>query len=241
MIALQDVGVSYRRKGYLGFHGSRFWALQSISFDVRAGETLAIIGRNGAGKSTLLRLLAGIIRPDRGTLWQADVRCGLLSLQVGFLPHLTGRENAILSGILLGMTARDVQKRMDAIVDFAELHDFIDEPVATYSAGMRARLGFAVAFQVDPDVLLIDEVLGVGDADFVEKSSAALRQRLRAGKTAVLVTHQAPTARELCPRAVWIENGRTQAIGPTAQVLPAYEQFLRERHVKHIRALRGDT
>src|SRR5262249_15432514 len=143
-----------------------FWALHDVSFDLRHGETLGVIGRNGAGKSTLLRLLAGILAPDTGSIMRKTDKVSLLALQAGFIPALTRRENAVLSGILLGMERADIESRMDEIVRFAELEQFIDEPVRTYSSGMRARLGFTVAFQADPDVLLIDEVLGIGDASF---------------------------------------------------------------------------
>jgi homopolymeric O-antigen transport system ATP-binding protein len=227
IIELKNVGVRYRRKA--GFMRSNaFWALHDVSFDLKHGETLGVIGRNGAGKSTLLRLLAGILAPDTGTLVHNTDKVSLLALQAGFIPALTGRENAVLSGILLGMTRDEVEARMDDMVRFAELEQFIDEPVRTYSSGMRARLGFTVAFQADPDVLLIDEVLGVGDEGFKEKSSATMRQKIASDKTVVIVTHQADTVLELCERVVWVEKGVTVEIGDPAAVVGHYQQSIKQ-------------
>jgi lipopolysaccharide transport system ATP-binding protein len=226
IIELKNVGVRYRRKA--GFMRSNaFWALHDVSFDLRHGETLGVIGRNGAGKSTLLRLLAGILAPDTGSILRKTDRVSLLALQAGFIPALTGRENAVLSGILLGMSRAGVEARMDDMVRFAELEQFIDEPVRTYSSGMRARLGFTVAFQADPDVLLIDEVLGIGDASFKEKSSAAMREKIASDKTVVIVTHHPETILDLCDRVVWVEKGVTVEIGEPAGVAEHYQQSLR--------------
>ncbi|HEY4126605.1 MAG TPA: ABC transporter ATP-binding protein [Gammaproteobacteria bacterium] len=226
IIELKNVGVRYRRKA--GFMRSNaFWALHDVSFNLKHGETLGVIGRNGAGKSTLLRLLAGILAPDRGVVVSHTDRVSLLALQAGFIPALTGRENAVLSGILLGMKRADVEARMDEMVRFAELEQFIDEPVRTYSSGMRARLGFTVAFQADPDVLLVDEVLGTGDAGFKEKSSAAMREKIASDKTVVIVTHQAETVRELCDRVVWVEKGVTVEIGEPETVVEHYLESIK--------------
>jgi lipopolysaccharide transport system ATP-binding protein len=222
LVSLKNIGVSYRRR--VGFHlQPPFWALQDVSLEIYRGETLGVIGRNGGGKSTLLRLLAGIISPDRGSI-HLDTPChiSLLSLQVGFLPQLTGRENAVLSGMLLGVPRTTIEARMDKIIDFAELGDFFDQPIAVYSTGMRARLGFSVAFQADPDILLVDEVLGVGDAEFREKSASAMRQKIRSNRTVVLVSHDPRTIRNLCDRAVWIEKGCTRLEGDPDSVLAAY-------------------
>jgi lipopolysaccharide transport system ATP-binding protein len=227
IIELKNVGVRYRRKA--GFMRSNaFWALHDISFDLRHGETLGVIGRNGAGKSTLLRLLAGILAPDTGSVLHKTDRVSLLALQAGFIPALTGRENAVLSGILLGMGRAEVELRMDEMVRFAELEEFIDEPVRTYSSGMRARLGFTVAFQADPDVLLVDEVLGIGDAGFKEKSSTAMREKIASDKTVVIVTHQPDTVLELCDRVVWVEKGVTVEIGEPQSVVERYLQSLKQ-------------
>lgn len=222
ILALDRVGVYYQRRG-----GVRHWALEEISLSLHKGETLGVIGRNGAGKSTLLRLLAGIIRPDRGQYVSHGYQASLLSLQLGFVGHLSGRENIILSGLLLGMHLREIKERIDDVIAFAELEEFIDEPIETYSSGMKARLGFSAAFHVDPDILLIDEVLGVGDAEFVEKSKAVMQERIRSDKTVVLVSHNANVVGSLCDRAVWIDKGRSVAEGPTAEVLSEYQNSLR--------------
>ena len=227
VIELRNVGVCYTRKmGIL--RSTKFWALHDVSFDLYHGETLGVIGRNGAGKSTLLRLLAGIIAPDTGEVVRSVNRVSLLALQAGFIQHLTGRQNAILNGILLGLTRRQVEERMDDIVRFAELEDFIDEPLRTYSSGMRARLGFTVAFQADPDVLLVDEVLGTGDANFKEKSASAMREKIASDKTVVIVTHQPETILDLCDRMAWVNQGVTIEVGKPAIVLAHYHENLRQ-------------
>lgn len=227
-LTLKNVGAFYwRRTGYL--HKERFWALRDVSFDLHHGESLGVIGRNGAGKSTLLQLLAGILRPDQGTLINHGVRATLLSLQIGFVPYLSGRQNAILSGMLLGLAKQEVEEKMADIRAFSELGDFFDQPINAYSSGMKARLGFSVAFQLNPDVLLIDEVLGVGDAEFKAKSSQIMREKIRSDKTIVLVSHSPGTIRQLCDRAVWIDNGATRAEGETTEVLDRYEQFLKRK------------
>lgn len=225
VLTLEHVGMCYRRQR--GIFGDPFWALRDVSFTLYSGETLGIIGRNGVGKSTLLRLLAGIFRPDRGRLINHGVRVSLLSLQVGFVPHLTGRENAILSAMLMGLRRREIEARMDEIIDFAELDDFIDQPTATYSAGMNARLGFAVAMQIDPDVLLVDEVLGVGDEDFRQKSSAAMRARMQSGQTVVFVSHNLGMVRNLSDRVIWIEDGIVLEEGSSEKVLSDYQAHLK--------------
>lgn len=226
VLSLRNVGAYYwRRKSY--FKRDRFWALNNVSFDLYYGESLGVIGRNGAGKSTLLQLLAGIIQPDRGSLNNNGYQAALLSLQTGFVPYLTGRENAILSGMLLGMHRDKIEAKMSAIIEFSELEDFFDDPISSYSSGMKARLGFSVAFQLEPDILLIDEVLGVGDAEFREKSSSIMRQKIRSNMTIVLVSHSPGTIRQLCDRAVWIENGQTQLEGDTDSVIEKYQEFLK--------------
>jgi len=224
LLRVRDVALRYIVRGRIFTRGrSDRWALRGLSFDLHAGETLGVIGRNGAGKTTLLRLLAGILGPDRGVVERAPgVRASLLSLQVGFLPQLTGRENAILSGMLLGLRRAEVDERLASIVSFAELADVIDDPISSWSDGMRARLGFAVAYHADPDLLLLDEALGTGDADFHEKSAAAMRERIRSDRTCVLVSHDAASITELCDRCIWIEHGKLAAAGATEEVLAAY-------------------
>lgn len=225
VISLRNVAVHYwLKKGF--FKKERFAALKDISFDLFHGESLGIIGRNGAGKSTLLRLLGGLMRPDKGTLINNGYKTALLSLQVGFDPQLSGIYNAVLSGMLLGFRKEEVIGKLLDIIKFAELEAFIDQPVRTYSSGMKARLGFSTAFHLDPDVLLIDEVLAVGDSDFQKKSSEVMKEKIRSNKTVVLVSHSAGKLRELCNRAVWIEEGVTRAEGDTKSVIKEYEKFL---------------
>lgn len=230
LISLRNVGVCYWRGGHIGYRRSRsFWALHDVSFDLFHGEALGVIGRNGAGKSTLLRVLAGILRPDRGTITRFSPHiASLQSLQVGFTNHLSGRENAILSGMLLGLTYGDVLAVLDQIIDYAELDEFIDEPLAVYSSGMRARLGFSVAYFSDPDIILLDETLGAGDAEFRRKSDASMRERIRSERTVVLVSHSAATIREVCDRAVLIDAGVAIAEGATADVLARYDALAKQ-------------
>ena len=232
LIQVRDAGVCYRSaRGF--FKGSRsdFWAVRHVNFEVQRGEILGVIGRNGAGKSTLLRLIAGIIVADEGAV---DIRKGLkstlLSIGVGSHSSLSGRENAILNGMMLGATKEHMIRSLEKIREFSELGDFFDRPIYTYSSGMNARLGFATAMEADPDVMLIDEVLSVGDSGFAQKSAEALRERLRSGKTAILVSHDANTIRDLCRRAVWIEDGVSRAEGETHEVVRQYEEALHQAH-----------
>ncbi len=234
VLSLRHVGASYwLRKGF--FRRRRFWALKDVSFDLYPGESLGVLGRNGCGKSTLLKILAGITRPDKGLISGQPLSATLLALQLGFLTYLTGRENAMLSGMMLGLTRPRIAERIEAIAEFAELGDFFDEPIAEYSAGMRARLGFAVAFQLDPDILLIDEVLGVGDAQFRKKSTAVMTEKIRSDKTVVLVSHNPETLLELCDRAVWLEDGCTRAVGPAEEVILSYRDAFEPRARKRKR------
>lgn len=222
LLSLERIGVSYQqRSGFL--KRSSYWALQDISFSINKGETIGVIGRNGVGKTTLLRLLSNIISPDRGTVSRVEgLRTVLLSIQAGFIASLTGRQNAVISGITLGLSRRKMESCIEQVIEFAELHDFIDQPVAAYSAGMRARLGFAVAMNVDPDILLIDEAISVGDEAFRKKSAAVIRDRVEANETTVLVTHNAQMAKSLCTRLVWIEAGLIRMMGEPGEVLEHY-------------------
>lgn len=224
LIELDKVGIAFSAQRRVG--GGRFWALEEVSLTLRRGERLGVIGRNGAGKSTLLRVLAGILRPDRGTVTRKPVSVQLLALALGFVPYLTGRDNAVLSGLMLGLRRRDIRDRLEAIKDFSELGDFFDQPIATYSSGMVMRLGFSVAIQVNPDVLLIDEVLSVGDAEFKEKSGLALRERINDGRAVVLVSHDETQIASICDRVLWIEEGRSVMEGPRDDVFAAYNAAL---------------
>lgn len=226
IISLENVGYSYLcRNGLLRFR--RYEALTSINFSIHRGETLGVVGRNGVGKSTLLRLIAGIIKPDKGQIKRVpNLSVSLLTLQLGFSPELTGRDNAILGGMLFGHPRRQLVDRLEGIKEFSELKDWFDKPLKSYSSGMRARLGFAVAMEMSPDVLLVDEVLGVGDEAFRKKSTVAMKEKMKSGQTVIFVSHQAPTIRELCTSLVWIENGTTEMVGPTEHVLSCYQKKL---------------
>jgi ABC-type polysaccharide/polyol phosphate transport system ATPase subunit len=202
-----------------------FWALQGISFSVKEGEVLGVVGRNGSGKSTLLRVLAGVLQPDTGRLDIHGHVSALMSLGAGFQPELTGRENVLLNATFLGLPRRTVEARFDEIVAFAELEEFIDMPVRTYSSGMRARLGFAIASVVEPDILLLDEILGVGDAAFRQKSQERMKEMLLNARTIVVATHDASFAHQFCQQVLWLEKGRMAAFGAPTDVLPRYLDF----------------
>lgn len=224
VVALCTVGVRYRSRGRLLGRATEYWALSDVSFDVYPGETIGIVGRNGAGKTTLLKAIAGIIEPDRGSIRRADINLSMLSLQVGFLPQLSGRENAVLSGMLLGLDRTAAERGVGDIEAFADLGSHFNEPLATYSSGMRARLGFSCALYSAAEVLLIDEVLGVGDQEFRAKSNAAIKNLIQSNRTVLLASHNLLTIRELCDRVVWVENGTVRAVGATGEVLDQYVQ-----------------
>lgn len=200
-----------------------FEALKGVSFTIRDGEAVGIIGRNGSGKSTILKIIAGVYRPTAGTATVSGKVAALIELGAGFHPDLTGRENIVLNGLLLGLSKREIQQREQQIIDFAELGEFINSPVKQYSSGMYARLGFAIATEVNPDILLIDEILGVGDAPFQQKCTARIEDFRRCGKTIIFVSHNAASVRMICQRAILIHDGTVAADGPTDQVLSQYE------------------
>ncbi len=222
LITLENVGVAFNAS--LRLRDQRFWALEDVSFSLNRGQRLGVIGRNGAGKSTLLRTLAGIIEPDRGRISRKTVSCQLLSLSVGFMQHLSGRKNAILTGLMQGLRRREIIRRLPQIQEFSELGDFFEQPISSYSTGMLMRLGFSVAMQIEPEILLIDEVLAVGDAEFQEKSGAALRERIHGGTTVVFVSHGDAQIRQVCDSVLWIEHGRNVVQGAVEDVLRAYHE-----------------
>ncbi len=219
-IELQDVSLSFPQGRRLWRHG--FTALKRVSCRIEHGQRVGVVGCNGVGKSTLLQIMADVLAPDSGVVRRNHGSCQLLNLNLGFLPHLTGRENAIMSGLLQGYERADIEARLDAVRAFAELGTFFDVPYRTYSAGMRARLGFAAALQFEPDILLIDEILGVGDARFQEKSMQALRERIHSGITVVMVSHSEAFLRSVCTHAIWIEHGESRMSGPIDAVMAAY-------------------
>jgi ABC-type polysaccharide/polyol phosphate transport system ATPase subunit len=199
-------------------------ALKDVSFAVDRGEAFGVIGRNGSGKSTLLKLVSGILKPSRGRVAVAGRIAALIELGAGFHPEITGRENIYINGIMLGLTRREIDQRFDRIVEFSGIADFLDQPVKTYSSGMYVRLGFAVAVHVDPDVLLIDEVLAVGDEEFSARCIAKIQEMKYRGVTLLFVTHQLDQVRNLCDRALWLDHGLVEAIGDPHRVVDAYLQ-----------------
>lgn len=222
LIELESVGcMYYARSRRLRLR--KFEALKSVSFTLNQGETLGIVGKNGAGKSTLLRILCRILTPNTGRVrYREGLTVSLLTLHLGFCPELTGRDNAILGALYMGYSRKEAETRMGSIQDFAELGDWFDDPIRSYSTGMLARLGFAVAIEMQPDIILVDEVLGVGDLYFQEKSSAALHRKLSGGQTTVLVSHDEQTMRRLCTRLLWLDDGRIRSEGTADEVFEQY-------------------
>lgn len=201
-----------------------FYALRDITFFLDRGETLGLIGRNGSGKSTILKLIAGVMAPSEGEVRVAGRVSPLIELGAGFHPDLTGRENIYLNASILGMTSREIRAQFDAIVEFAELWEFIDTPVKRYSSGMYARLGFAVAVHSEPEVLLVDEALSVGDAFFEERCLEKMHEFQRRGTTIVVVSHSSELISNFCERAIWLEHGRVVAEGIARDVVRRYQQ-----------------
>jgi ABC-type polysaccharide/polyol phosphate transport system ATPase subunit len=235
-ILLEDVAVRYRapqeRVGTLKEYAIRrlqrqvrfadFYALDGVSLGVRQGEIFGVIGRNGAGKSTLLKVVSRVLVPTRGRVRLRGRVSPLLELGAGFHPELTGRENVFLNGTLLGHSTRELRERLESIMDFAELGGFIDAPLRTYSSGMAARLGFAVATAWQPEILLLDEVLAVGDEAFQRKCQARMQEYRASGTTTLLVSHNMETVLLLCDRAAWLDHGKMRSTGPAAQVVSDY-------------------
>ena len=233
-VVVRDVWKSFRlyheRNQYLKaaiLRGRRarydeFWALKGVSFEVPQGATFGVIGSNGSGKSTLLKCLTGILYPEKGSVEISGRVSALLELGAGFHPELSGRENVFLNGAILGLTKKEIERKFDDIVDFAGLHDFIDTPVKNYSSGMFVRLGFAVAAHVEPDVLLIDEVLSVGDESFQRRCAEKIDQFRRDGRTIVFVSHGLAQVAQLCETVAWIDKGNLQMVGKADDVIARY-------------------
>lgn len=202
---------------------TRFWALQGISFEIPEGETFGIIGRNGAGKSTLLGLIAQVIKPSRGTVTvNAKKTAPLLDLGVGFHTDLTGRENIVLNGMILGIKKREILSKLDAIIEFSGLRDFIDQPLRIYSSGMLARLGFSVAVHIEPDLLLVDEILAVGDIEFQKKCIDLMMEFKKKNVTILIVSHSMQDIERMCDRVAWIEDHRVAMISDAKSVISRY-------------------
>jgi ABC-type polysaccharide/polyol phosphate transport system ATPase subunit len=236
MITVSDIGIKFKLvKRYRArasdllitkSHSRRlssgeFWALRHVSFTLERGETAGIIGSNGSGKSTLLRVIAGIYQPDEGKIVVDGSVTTLFSLGAGFQSELSGRDNIYLNGIILGLTKITIDRKIDSIIDFAELGDFIDMPVKTYSSGMRSRLGFAIAVNIDKDIVLIDEIMSAGDAAFRQKANAEIN-RIIGEKTVIIVSHSMGTIERFCHKVIWLDKGVVAAIGPPREVTQLY-------------------
>ncbi len=204
-----------------------FRAVKNVSFKLNKGEILGIIGKNGSGKSTLLKAIAGIFTPDEGSVNLHDNSVALLAIGVGFIKELTGRENILLSGLLLGFTEAEIKGRMDEIIEFSELGEFIDKPVNTYSSGMYSKLSFAITAILETDIILIDEVLSVGDARFRKKSYAKMKELItQKDRTVVIVSHDSKTLLDLCDKLLWINDGEMMQFGDPKEILAAYESCI---------------
>jgi len=224
LLQFDHVGLAYKR--LLKPFAPKSWVLKDISFELYRGEVLGVIGKNGAGKSTLLKLLADIIAPDKGEVIRPkSLNAQMLSLNLGFNPNLSGYDNATMSLVGLGKSIREARECMPAIIEFSGIDELMEYPVKTLSAGEKARLGFSIAMQATPDILLLDEILGVGDKDFRKKSSDALKERVQSNQTAVLVSHQPSVLQQFCNRVLWIENGQVKMLSEAEKVLCAYEKY----------------
>jgi ABC-type polysaccharide/polyol phosphate transport system ATPase subunit len=232
----QTLRQSLTRRTKVEVADSHFWALRDVSFKVVHGESLGVIGPNGAGKSTLLQVLAGIIMPSAGIVEVNGHVSSLLSLGAGFDGDLSGRDNIRLAGAFMGLEHRVVEDRLPGMVEFADLGQFIDAPIKTYSSGMKARLGFAIATSVEPDILLLDEVLSTGDASFREKSKARVLELVQEAKAIVLVTHDMAWVTEYCNKAMLLEKGRIVAVGSPENVVEIHRQHSEQRKAERVAA-----
>ena len=237
-ISVKNVKIKYRylkktslmKMLFSGIRDSRrgfFEALKGVSFEIPKGHVLGVVGKNGSGKSTLLRAIAGIFAPDEGEIDLNGNTVSLLSIGVGFMPALTGRENVFLSGMLLGFSREQVEEKLDEIITFSELGDFIDRPVKTYSNGMYSKLAFSITAILETDIMLIDEVLSVGDAKFKKKSYAKMKELIsNEDRTVLIVSHSSDTIKNLCDNVLWIHDGEVKMMGTTEEVLPEYNKFM---------------
>ena len=229
MLELDNVSLSYR-SGKATFEHGHHKVLDGVSLKLYEGQTLGILGRNGVGKTTMVQLMAGILAPTSGTVKQrAGKTSSLLTIGLGFKPDLSGRDNSLLAAMLQGSSKRHAQSFLEEIKDFSELGDSFEEPVKTYSAGMRARLGFTTALMTHVDILLIDEVLSVGDAQFRAKAQEAMQERIRGEQTVVFISHMNSQVEELCDRAIWINNAKIEVEGATEYVVQAYTNFIQNK------------
>ncbi len=217
--------VFYNSNNNLDLRKTEFWALKNISFELKQGETLGIIGHNGAGKTTLLKLISGLLYPTTGNIQINGKLNALISLGIGFNPVLTGRENIFVCGTIMGYPVDLIKSKFDDIVSFSELEDFIDSPIKNYSSGMMARLGFSIAVSIEPQILLVDEILAVGDLNFAIKCYRRINEFRSGGGSIILVSHSPYSIRANCNRVLWIEEGKKQKIGKTKEICDEYESF----------------
>jgi len=240
VIELRDVSLCYRLakqkipslkeyaihfiKGSLAYE--ELWALRDVALSIEEGETVGIVGRIGAGKSTLLKVVSGVLKPTRGTLRRRGWVAPILELGTGFDYELTGYENIYLNALLLGRQRKEIDERLDAIIEFSGLDDFVRSPIRNYSSGMLARLGFSIATAWKPDVLILDEVLGVGDARFLKRCEKRIEEFRKAGTTILIVSHDPEAVRKNCQRCLWLEQGQLEADGPVDEILDRYREFV---------------
>lgn len=239
-IDVKNVSIHYRILNSVSIRGNFlkkkkkdeiFTAVKNVTFSVEEGGILGIIGKNGSGKSTLLRSIAGVFSPNAGEIDLHGHSVSLMALGVGFKDNLSGRENIILSGMLLGFSEQQMEERMQEIIDFAELGDFIDRPVRTYSSGMHSKLAFAITAMLETDIMLVDEVLSVGDERFRQKSLAKMKSLITdSNRTVIIVSHDTKTLEQLCDKVLWLHEGETKELGQPAEVLKHYREFMSSAH-----------
>lgn len=225
-IARSMLGIPYDRRS---LRPGEFWALENVNLELRKGEALGIIGQNGSGKTTLLRLINGIFPPDKGKITITGRIGALLAVGAGFHPHMTGRENIYLNGTILGMTKEEIQKKYDSIVDFADIGEFLEAPVATYSSGMTVRLGFSIAVHSNPEILLADEVLAVGDLQFALKCYRKVTEYRQNGGSLILVSHSMSLLRNSCKKVLWIDHGKTKEYGDVQSICDLFESYMMKK------------
>jgi ABC-type polysaccharide/polyol phosphate transport system ATPase subunit len=232
VITFDNVGLCYpMQRGLFGGHVKHllgmtsdkdYWALRNVSFSIRSGGILGVIGENGAGKTTMGRVVAGVYSPDEGTI-SVRGRATMLSIGTGFVKELSGRENILVNGAYLGFNSREMRARSDEIIEFADIGHFIDQPIKTYSRGMRSRLGFAIAMSLQPEILIIDEILSAGDAAFRKKSTAKLNEMVSSAKAVIVIAHQMGFLKSICTELLWLHKGRVQMQGKPKKVIRAYQ------------------
>lgn len=238
IMEVKDLGIDYRNLAHMSIHQSLFGrkeskeegivhAVKNVSFQVKKGEILGIIGRNGSGKSTMLKAIGGIFKPDVGMIDTKGHKVSLMSIGVGFKPDISGRENIIISGMLLGFSMEYIKSKLDEIIEFSELGKFIDKPVRMYSSGMYSKLAFSITAVLDTDIMLIDEVLSVGDAGFRKKSSDKMRELIDDDtRTVLIVSHDMATLRKLCNKMLWMQDGENRMFGEVEDVIKEYEMYM---------------